>query len=229
MTMLRQTATVVAAAVVFALAALPASAAVVNLGGGWQASWDTSLDGLVDVVASDFVGDTLFIEKSINFRQAPVNGVYQPVLVQFQQIEALAATHIVIDDEVLTNSSGTSWADFHMELVDESGGTKFDPVKTAASGGTSPIIGFSISPFTVGAFSSDHKMLDIWGGTVPSGTTWWPGSGSQDGQLWINVTPGPNNSGSFVLLEQPTTTGIPEPATMSLLALGGLALIRRRG
>ena len=83
MTTLRQTATVVAAAVVFALAALPASAAVVNLGGGWQASWDTSLDGLVDVIASELVGDTLFIEKSINFRQAPVNGIYSPVLVQF--------------------------------------------------------------------------------------------------------------------------------------------------
>ena len=227
MTMLRQTATVVAAAVVFALAALPAPAAVVNLGGGWQASWDTSLDGLVDVIASDFVGDTLFIEKSINFRQAPVNGIYSPVLVQFQQIEALAATHIVIDDEALINSSGMTWSDFHMELQDDSGGTKFDPYKTAASGGTSSI-GFSISPFKLAAFTSDQKKLDIWDGTVPSGTTWWPGSGSQDGQLWINVTPGADNSGSFRLLELPTTTGTPEPATMSLLALGGLALIRRR-
>ena len=233
MKILRKTATVAAAVVVFALAALPAPAAalsvpadVVNLGAGWQASWDGSLHGLVDVNAT-VVGDTLFIQKFCDFRQGPVNEVIPPILIQFQQIAYPAAEHIVIDDEALINSTGVTWTDFHIELVDPSGGTVFDPVKTAASGGTGPI-GWTVEPFELAVFSSNLKRLDIWGGQVPSGTTWFPGDGAHDGQLWIDLTPGPNNSGYFVLVEQPTTTGIPEPATLSLLALGGLALLKRK-
>ena len=226
MKILRKTATIAVAVVVFALAALPAPAAVMNLGAGWQASWDASLDDLVDVNAS-VKGDTLFIQKFCDFWEGPVDGVIPPILIQFQQIAPSAARHIVIDDEMLTNSTGVTWTDFHIELVDPSGGTVFDPVKTAASGGPLPI-GFSIYPFQIAVFSGDLKKLDIWGGEVPSGMAWWPGDGAFDGQLWINVTPGPNNSGSFVLVEQPTTTGIPEPATMALLALGGLALLKRK-
>jgi hypothetical protein len=226
MKILRKTATVAAAVVVFALA-LPAPAAVVNLGMGWQASWDDSLDGLVDVINSGEVGDTLFIQKFCDFRQGPVNEVIPPILIQFQQIAPSAAAHIVIDDEMLTNSTGVTWTDFHIELVNLSGGAVFDPVKTAASGGTGPI-GWTVEPFALAVFSSNLKKLDIWGGEVPSGTIWWPGDGASDGQLWIDLKPGPNNSCSFVLVEQPTTTGIPEPATLCLLALGGLALLKRK-
>jgi len=226
MKILRKTATVAVAVVVFALA-LPAPADVVDLGAGWRASWDDSLHGLVEVTA-DVEGDVLFIEKLCNFRQVPdVNGVIPPILIQFLQIAPSAAAHIVIDDEALRNSTGVAWTDFHIELVDLSGDAVFDPVKTAASGGTGPI-GWTIEPFALAVFSSNLKKLDIWGGEVPSGTTWFPGDGASNGQLWIDVTPDQNNSCSFVLVEQPTTTGIPEPATLCLLALGGLAIIRRR-
>jgi hypothetical protein len=156
-----------------------------------------------------------------------VNEVIPPILIQFQQIAPSAAAHIVIDDEMLTNSTGVTWTDFHIELVNLSGGAVFDPVKTAASGGTGPI-GWTVEPFALAVFSSNLKKLDIWDGQVPSGETWFPGDGAHDGQLWIDVTPDQNNSCSFVLVEQPTTTGIPEPATLCLLALGGLAIIRRR-
>lgn len=228
MIVFRQTAIVIAAVAVFALAALPAPAAILNLGGGWQASWDGSPDD-VDIQPTPYeAGKPLFIEKFVNFYQKPsVDGVYAPILIYFQQISPSAATQIVIDDEGLVNSTGVTWTDFHMELIDTTGGTVFDPAMTAVSGGTGPI-GFSIAPFQLAVFSGGARKLDIWGGQVPSGTTWTPGSGASDGQLWINVTPGPNNSGSFTLVEVPTTTGTPEPATLSLLALSGLAVLRRR-
>ncbi len=212
----------IAVAVLVCAWAFPATAGVADLGLGWQASWDASLDGLVDVNASE-VNGVLFIEKSAQFQQGPVNGVFPSIVIQFQQVASPATTSIVIDDEIITNSTGTGWTDFHIGLVDTSGGTVFNPVKTLAAGGTGPIH-WTIAPFLQAAFSTDLLSLDIWDGVLPNGANWFPGSGAQDGQLWIDLTPNPNNTASFVLVETPT----PEPATLSLLALGGLALIRRR-
>ncbi len=224
---IRRTAAIPAAMVVCALA-VSAPAGVVNLGAGWQASWDPALDGLVDVMATGVVGDALFIQKFADYRQEPVGEELDipSIRIQFQQVAYPAATHIVIDDEILINNNGVVWTDFHFKLVDTTGGTLFNPAQTAGSGGAGPI-GWTIDPFELAQFTT-QQQLDVWGGDVPNGATWFPGNGASDGQLWIDVTPGPNNSGSFVLLEKPTTTGVPEPATLGLLCLGGLALVRRR-
>jgi MYXO-CTERM domain-containing protein len=65
--------------------------------------------------------------------------------------------------------------------------------------------------------------LDIAGGVIPDGGTWFPGDGATDGQLWIhigNVTP----STLFVLKETPT----PAPGALALLGISVLAGGRRR-
>lgn len=203
----------------------PAAAAVVvvgvvDLGGGWQASWPVSLDGLVSMTG-EVVGDVLIVRKTAEFTQPPVNGIFPTIPIVFTQNAVLAATHIVIDNESIKNSTGVDWRDFHIDLL--GGGTVFDSVSTANSGGPDPI-GWDIAPFKQAAFTT-LKRLDIWDGIVPAGQSWLPGDGTGGGQLWLDVFPNPDSFTSFWLKETPT----PEPATVCLLAFGGIALLTKRG
>jgi hypothetical protein len=205
-----------------------AQAGFVDIGGGWSAQWDNSLDGLVDInpvtVISTPDGDAVVIQKSATFTQGPVNGVFPSIPIVFAQTAANAAEFIVIDDEIIRNLTGVDWTDFHMDLVD-GGNAVYDPARTAASGGAGPI-GFTVLPFQQAAFSGDLERLDIWDGVVPHGAFWFPGDGITDGQLWIDVAPGsdPIEFTTFVLKETPT----PEPGSLALLALGSGLLLRRR-
>jgi hypothetical protein len=202
---------------VLAIAA-PARAGFVDLDGGWRASWDDSLDGLVHIFSFGVFGDAVFIQKGAEFTVGPMGGVFSPIDIVFTQTSPIAVGSIVIDDEVITNSTGEGWLDFHMELVGDA--ATFDDVATANSGGPGPI-GFSINPFTDAVFSGDLKQLDISGGVVPDGQTWFPGVAG--GQLWIDVVTG--SGATFTLRETPT---IPTPGSLALLAIGGLLVIPRR-
>ena len=193
---------------------------------GWRAIWDVSLDPYVQIIASDcsqLANGNVFIQKSAEFTQAPVNGVFPAIPIVFMQTGPTNVSHIVIDDEIITNSTGSPWTDFHFDLLD-SGDAVFNPASTAASGGGGPI-GFSISPFTVAVFANANTRLDISGGVVPNGGIWFPGDGATDGQLWIDVNPRTSAPfTTFTLKETPT----PEPTTLALLAIGGLLMRRRR-
>jgi MYXO-CTERM domain-containing protein len=191
-----------------------AHAGVVNLGGGWQASWDGALDSFVDVQSYGVVGDSVVIQKSAEFTSFPQN-----IEITFTQIDANAVSFIAIDDEIITNSTGVDWTDFHMEVV---GDAAFDPAMTLASGGGGPI-GWTISPFTAATFGAGDTLLDIENGVVPSGTQWFPGDGATDGVLFIDGRPSAGLN-SFVLIERPT----PTPGGAALLGLAGLMVSRRR-
>ena len=206
------------------LAATSVNAGMVDLGGGWQAIWDASLDNHVNIEPLEVIGDTIYIQKSAEFIQGPVGGVFPAIPIMFMQTAYPAATAIVIEDEIITNSTGVDWDDFHIDLLDGPD-VAFDPEATLASGGAGPI-GWTIDPFTEAAFSGDLQRLDIWGGVVPAGQPWFPGDGVSNGQLWISVVPKVNQPYTiFTLTETPT----PEPATLALLGLGFIAVMRRRG
>ena len=194
---------------------------------GWRATWDNSLDGLVQIIASDcsqLANGRVFIEKSAEFTQGPSpSGVFPTIAITFTQTAPTNVTRIIIEDEIITNSTGSPWTDFHMDLID-SGDAIFDVAATAGSGGPPPI-GFSIAPFTIAGFSNGNTRLDIMGGVVPSGTTWFPGSGALDGELHIAVNPHAQAPfTTFSLKETPT----PEPASLALLAFGSAVALRRR-
>jgi len=213
------------------LIASGAHAGMINIGGGWQASWDASLDPYVDVTSFGVVGDAVFIEKSAEFIQPPPQPgfPFPPIPITFTQTDPGAVHNIVIDDEIITNSTGIYWNDFHMVLLDHDDAF-FDPAATLASGGGGPI-GFTISPFTFAAFAADNKSLDISDGLVPDGTQWFPGDGATDGQLWINVNTGDGVDkplSTFTLKESPTSDFIPTPGALALLTLGGLTSLGRR-
>lgn len=215
-----------------AFGATSSDAAVVQMGNsGWEAVWDSSLDGLVSIntLSTDFGAaggqGAVFIQKSAEFTQGPVNGIFPSIPIVFRRINGWTGPtvqNIVIDDEIITNSTGVAWTDFHFDLLNH-GEVWFDPAATAASGGGGPI-GFSIAPFTTAAFTNfidgdpNRPMrLDIAGGVVANGSTWFPGDGATDGQLWIHVgNTAPNTL--FVLKETPT----PTPGALALLGIGAL-------
>src|SRR5262249_22699186 len=104
--------TIVAGSLALGAMTLPTHAGVVALNfgaqvSGWQASWDASLDGLVDIHVNLVNADTIFIEKSAQFTQGPVNGIFPTIPIVFQQVGASNITHIVIDDEIITNQTGS--------------------------------------------------------------------------------------------------------------------------
>ncbi len=189
-----------------------------NGAAGWTASWDNSLDGLVQIIAADcsqLANGRVFIEKSAEFT------ALQGVPIVFSQTAITNVIRLIIEDEIITNSTGQPWTGFNMVLT---GPAVFDPAATAVSGGPAPI-GFSIAPFTLAGFSNGNTRLDISGGVVANGAQWFPGGGATDGELHIVATPNPGAPfASFTLTETP----VPEPTGLTLLAFGAATLIVRR-
>jgi hypothetical protein len=201
--------------------------------GGWKATWDDSLDGLVEIKSPQGVvqvggEDVLIIEKSAEFTQRPpLPGLPFPTIqITFIQTDPDAPNWIAIDDEIITNSTGVPWTDFHMTILNHNDAF-FDPERTLATGGGSPI-GFSIAPFTQAEFSLDNRTLDIWDGVVEPGEVWRPGSGVNNGLLWMAVTTHTGEPGDpftvFTLKETPT----PSPGGVVLLGTAGLVAFSRR-
>jgi len=219
----------VAALATSALFSGATQAAVVPLGtSGWTASWASSFDPFLSIVVDGQGSDQVFIQKIAQFTTPPSPaGVIDPIQITFTQTAPNAVHNIVIEDEAITNQTGVAWTDFHMDITD-SGNAAFNPAATLASGGPPPI-GFSIAPFTTAAFgptpSGPNTALDIAGGTVPNGATWFPGAGPGGGALWITANTQTTQPFTvFTLKERPT---VPEPASMAALALGAAAMVRR--
>ena len=229
---------VLATFAVVLLLATPSYAGFKVLGSsGWGVTWDASLDPFVDIVVDGENAQQVFIEKTAEFTQGPgPGGIFPTIPITFHQLVPTTVTQIVINDEIITNSTGVDWTDFHFELAD-GGDAAFDQVLTDASSGGA---GFFTSPF-------DNQM---WGGQVgpgfytefwvdgfglgPGGSNavvsstfpnnvWFPGDGAFDGELFIDVIPGTGQPGDpftvFTLKETPTFV-IPEPTAAGLLVLG---------
>lgn len=212
----------VAASAAAALCNVPASAHTIPLGAsGWEAVFDDSLVGLVDIAVDLVTDDAVFIQKSAEFTQGPGPGGFPRIPILFRQTQADAVSQIIINDEIITNSTGADWTDFHFELLD-GGDAVFD---TSSVFDTTPFNNQFFSPdgteFTVDGFGLGPGGTDA---IIPDGAVWFPGNGAFDGELIINVTPHAQAPFAvFTLKETPT----PEPASL-LLLLAGAALLRRR-
>ena len=197
---------------------------------GWQVSWDSSLDNFVDIVVDAIIGDTLFIQKSAEFTQGPgPDGLFPTIPITFAQIDADAVTTIAINDEIITNSTGFDWTDFHFELLDGDDAV-FDEEATNGSAGGA---GFSTFPFDNQMFSDAAMSFWVDGfglgnpdALVEDGTQWFPGDGAFDGELYIDLMLGAGTDQDpftvFSFKETPT----PEPTTLIMLLVGGLLALR---
>jgi hypothetical protein len=222
----RRNATIAGAVACLAIGAAKSLAVIIPLGtnSGWQAVIADAQAPFVDVVTDGQTTDTLFIEKAAEFFGPAQNGVLPPVDIVFQQVAPSTITHIVIDNEIITNSTGSNWLDFHFEIIGS--GAAFNPAATLVSGGPPPI-GFTIAPFTTAAFGPGNLSLDIGGGVVPNGSQWFPGDApGGDGSLVIDVvsSPAPPFT-SWTLRERPT---IPEPSVLGGASVAALALAARK-
>jgi len=138
--------------------------------------------------------------------------------------------NIRINDESLSNQTGADWLDFHWVLF-QHGHASFNQgvtIYTDDPGVNFPPAGvFDVYPFTQYVWDNaavDIQKLSLSGGLIPDNGSWFPGLLSS-GYLEINVDiDAAPEEFSFSLKELPT----PEPATLSLLAIGALALLRRR-
>jgi hypothetical protein len=205
-----------------AAATTDARAGTVVLGtSGWQATWDPSLDLLVNVASLNVTAETITVSKSAIFDQPPnQSGLIPPILIVFQQIAESTISSIAIENEVVINGTGVDWTDFHFDVI--GGDATFNPTATNASGPN----GFVVTPFTSSVFTADNTRLDVSGGLVANGDSWFPGSGANGGALWINVVSGPvGNFRFFTLKETPT---IPGPTALAVLALGFIVMPLRR-
>ncbi len=215
-----------AAAVVFGGVRTARAGTIVLGDSGWEAVFDDSLDPYVDIIVDLVTDDAVFIEKSAEFIQPPGPAGFPPIPIVFRQIAYPAVSQIVINDEIIINSTGVDWTDFHIVLLD-GGDAAFNPDLTNASGGG---LGFSTSPFDNQMFSDDNSMFWVDGfglgpggsdAVVPAGGVWFPGL---IGELYIDVVPSPQAPFTvFTLKEMPT----PEPTTLLLLLAVVLAHARR--
>ncbi|NLF32059.1 MAG: PEP-CTERM sorting domain-containing protein [Planctomycetes bacterium] len=171
------------------------------------------------------------VSRNFRFGPDPLTGLYPSIELDFAQVEGVAlddlATRIIIQSEAINNSTGTDWNNFQWKLFGH-GIAQFNRELTNP---TTDFMenGWLIEPFTQFAWDYDAlreiDMLNVWGGTVADGDAFFPGTGS--GSLVIDVTlddPGMPAPAIF----KTALTPIPEPATVGLLALGGLMLLRRR-
>lgn len=214
------------AAGVLAWSASPSQAGSTVLGtSGWMASWASSFDGDVAVNVLSETSNSVVIEKLVTFRQGPAaNGIFPPIQIVFQQIQADAAVNIVLDQELVTNQTSGDWTGFRMTLL--GGAATFDAAQT----GLLQPGGFDITPFTSGSIDATNQIFEVGGTTIPVGGTWNPGAAS--GALWTVTTPaGPDAElAAFALSEAPLgATVIPLPGAlgMGLAGLATAAALRR--
>ena len=207
----------------------------------WVASWDASLDGLVDIVFDGQVGNTVYIEKFAEFTQGPNGaGIFPTIPITFTQVAPTSVNQIAINDEVITNSTGHDWTDFHFVVADDGDAAFNRPLSDASTP-----IGFYTAPFENqmwGGQIGPDLYTEFWvdgfglgpGGTdaiIPGqfpGNIWNPGNGLFNGELFIDVVPHASAPYTVFTLKETPTGVIPEPSTAVLLLLGAMGCIRMR-
>jgi hypothetical protein len=195
-----------------------ARADVIMNAGGWVAS--TVNVGEASIVVDAETSEYIVIQISKDFTDPPDEfGNFPGILIDFVQADPNAVPRIIIADESITNFTGVEWTDYHWQILDG----------TDAWFNQSESAGWTVDPFTNKTWTdiigvNMAQGLDADGGVVPDfGASFFPG-GSVDPNDHLVIDINLTGTSSFTFKQFPT----PEPATLTLLALGGAALLRRR-
>lgn len=190
---------------------------------GWQASFPDSQ--MVSLVVDAVTANAVFIEKFVDFESPPgPGGVFPAVNITFTQNRPDSQTvpAIVINDEALTNLTGSPWGGFDWLVIDGLGGNEaWFNVPNSSDFMTNPFATQTFGGF-VGGDTNRATTFSTTGGVVPHLGAFFPGKGP--GELWMDIDLSQASITSFVLKELPT----PEPGTVALLLVGAGLLARRR-
>ena len=183
----------------------------------WTTQIGTSAEDYSYSVAPDGFGNAYIAGRTKGDLGGPNAGSHDAFLSKFDSD----------GNELWRTQIGTSgWDESHSVAVDSSGniyisGDTDGDLGGPNAGGYDPFLmkfdsgGNEVWRTQIGSISSDSISsiaLDVWGNVFISGSTWGDFGGPNAGQY----------DAVLVKFE------VPEPATLSLLALGGLAVLRRR-
>jgi len=203
---------------------------------GWSYEVSEAYQGNVSIAMDPGSnGDYLIIELRKEFT-SPVFKLGtqgESIWVDFVKTGQNATKNIIIFDERIINRTGVVWKDFHIGLVQNSVPLN----REGAYVGFNDNVGFEkvdgLNPFTMEYSSFDGvngapTWMNFTDGEVPAGGAelLLGVNGSANNYAQIMVDTDKMLTGEiFSLKEYPT---IPEPATIGLLSIGALALIKRR-
>jgi hypothetical protein len=210
---------------------------------GRDSGWTMTAPSFLGVnVVTDYVHEDdewcdtyVLIEVFKKFRVPPdEQDQFSPINLTFTQTapDAQTVPNIRIADETITNLTGADWYDFHW-ILSKFGYASFNtdiPVYTGVPDPPEEVPAgvWDVWPFRQYAWDTSQpntEKLSVFDGVIPPGGVYHPGIYSS-GYLEINVDLlTPQEPFSFDLKELPT---IPEPATLTLLAVGAAAMIHRR-
>ena len=203
---------------------LPATAqsAVIQLGdSGWLAAVNQDWD--IGVVVDDITDDAVIIQIIKRFVGEPDEfGLMPAMYVEFIKDSDQAVGQIKIRDEFITNDTTEDWIDYHMELAisQAQAGFSYDSDPSGDQFATVVLSGSN-------GYDGLPTRLDFLDGLVPNNPPdlddFRPGFAS--GSIIIVANPEIQVGQRILLKEYPT---IPEPATLAVLLVGSLALVRHR-
>ena len=196
---------------------------------GWaiSARSDSVGGALSAVEVYDVAGDQVVIGLDKIFDHEFTGGLGFPVMIEFIKTLDDSTSQIIIDDEHVTNATGTTWFDYHMHLMvgfshPQAG---FDPGSTP-DGDQLEDVGYALNYGYAGLPIQLNFVNSGGGGVAPSpaaNNEFTPGYA--DGRIVIVTDPAMQVGDSFGLKEVPS---VPEPSTFALLGISALAARLRR-
>ena len=208
--------------VLLALGVSPLGATPIGLvdGDGDDSGWTVESGGAtLDLLSSDII-DVDLAAKTVTITVAKEFGppeeflgmiVFPVGTLTFAEVDVNAdkIEKIIILSETIDNNTGVDWDYFSWQVRPTAAG-EFNIAESS---------GWSEPSFNSWSFESAHELLasDGW---VANGTTFAPAA-----NLVIDIHPDTSDNPLAITLKQHV---LPEPATMALLVIGGLAVLRRR-